>query len=129
MDITRHNKPQRKHAAPRAPDDTYRITEVYYDTHEEAKNTLRSIVTPIVCPRTWAENGDVAVTTTAVCTSTTTHRRSQKNTPRVDCDTEPTTSYLQQRELGLLIFIEETRFCGHDPLCAVKTLLYENQQP
>ena len=35
MDITRHNKPQRKHAAPRAPDDTYRITEVYYDTHEE----------------------------------------------------------------------------------------------
>ena len=37
MDITRHNKPQRKHPAPRAPDDTYRITEVYYDTHEEAK--------------------------------------------------------------------------------------------
>ena len=33
--ITRHNKPQRKHSAPRAPDDTYRITEVYYDTHEE----------------------------------------------------------------------------------------------
>ena len=71
-------------------------------------------MTPIVCPRTWAENGDVAVTTTAVCTSTTTHRRrSQKNTPRVDRDTEPTTSYLQQRELGLLILIEEPRFCGH----------------
>ena len=41
----------------------------------------------------------------------------------------PTTSYLQQRGLGLLIFIEEPRFCGHTPLCAVKTLLYENQQP
>ena len=49
-----------------------------------------------------------------------------KNTPRVDCDTEPTTSYLQQRELGLLIFVEEPRLCGH---AAVKTLLYENQQP
>ena len=67
MDITRHNKLQRKHPAPRAPDDTYRITEFYYDTHEEeAKNTLRSIVTPIVCPRTWAENGHVAVTATVV---------------------------------------------------------------
>ena len=37
MGITRHNKPQRKHPAPGAPDDTYRITEVYYDTHEKAK--------------------------------------------------------------------------------------------
>ena len=105
------------------------VRMIYYSRHtregKKTKNTPRSIVTPIVCPRTWAENGDVAVTTTAVCTSTTTHRRrSQKNTPRVDCDTEPTTSYLQQRELGLLIFIEEPRFCGHAPLCAVKTLLY-----
>ena len=28
MGITRHNEPQRKHPAPRAPDDTYGITEV-----------------------------------------------------------------------------------------------------
>ena len=52
-----------------------------------------------------------------------------KNTPRVDCDTEPTTSYLQQRELGLLIFTEEPRFCGHAPLCAVKTLRLEFIEP
>ena len=68
-------------------------------------------MTPIVWPRTRAEKGDVAVTSTAVCTSTTIHRRrSQKNTPRVDCDTEPTTSYLQQRALGLLIFHREASF-------------------
>ena len=45
------------------------------------------------------------------------------NTPRVDCDTEPTTSYLQQRELGLLIFIEERLYSTET------RLLYENQQP
>ena len=42
-------------------------------------------MTPIVCPRTWAENGDVAVTAIAVRMiyySRHTHEEEAKNTPR-----------------------------------------------
>ena len=94
MGITRHNKPQRKHPAPRASDDLcYGITEVYSQSHtrRRQKNTLRSIVTPIVCPRTWAENGDVAVTATAVRMiyySRHTHEEEAKKHTAVDCDTD-----------------------------------------
>ena len=58
-------------------------------THEEeAKKTPRSIVTPIVCPRTSAENGDAAVTATATAVRMiyysrhTREGKKTKNTPR-----------------------------------------------
>ena len=39
------------------------VRMIHYSRHtrRRQKNTPRSIVTPIVCPRLWAENGDVAV--------------------------------------------------------------------
>ena len=58
-----------------------------------------------------------------------TQEEEPKNTPRVDCDTEPTTSYLQQRELGLLIFIEERLYSTQRIVSTETSLLYENQQP
>ena len=64
------------------------------DTHtrRRQKNTPQSIVTPIVCPRTWAENGDAAVTATATALrmiySADTHTRRQKKHAAVDCDTD-----------------------------------------
>ena len=72
-------------------------------THEEeAKNTLRSIVTPIVCPRTWAENGYVAVTATAVRMiyySRHTHEEEAKKRTAVDCDTDRVPANMVRKRL------------------------------
>ena len=61
-------------------------------THEEeAKKHTAVDCEPIVCPRTLAENGDVAVTATAVrmiCYSRHTHEEKAKKHTAVDCDTD-----------------------------------------
>ena len=68
---------------------------IYYSRHtrRRQKNAPRSIVTPIVCPRTWAENGDAAVTATATAVrviyySRHTHEEKAKKHTAVDCDTD-----------------------------------------
>ena len=75
--------------------DCYSSTyDILQQTHtRRQKNTPRSIVTPIVCPRTWAENGDAAATATATAVrmiyySRHAHEEKAKKHTAVDCDTD-----------------------------------------